>query len=259
MICKFSRVPETLKTLPKLQEERVSQREFNCTPISQSVNQSNPFQQERFWYDLVVNQKKNVLNQLPSHILQSHGCFWLTQTQIFNEGSSDRQVESLSEIMQSQLEEVLDDVDCSDRLTLNCGHYTDCGFGCQLHHRAFCALAVPSLRFPKLCSNNSCVTDHKNFAFDASRPVFGVQARRTDKTTEAKKSFHATDEYIHIFEVFFKILENHQDPKTVFIASDDHTFLADIRKSYKLPRFIFPGEMQLRNLWVVIQRMPNDS
>ncbi|CAG7719158.1 unnamed protein product, partial [Allacma fusca] len=47
-------VPETLKTLPKFQEERVSQREFNCTPISQSVNQSNPFQQERFWYDLVV-------------------------------------------------------------------------------------------------------------------------------------------------------------------------------------------------------------
>ncbi|CAG7785325.1 unnamed protein product, partial [Allacma fusca] len=102
----------------------------------------------------------------------------------------------------------------------------------------------------------------QNFTFDASRPVFGVQARRTDKTTEAKKSFHATDEYVHIFEVFFKILENHQNPKTVFIASDDHTVLADIRKSYTLPSwkgFIFPGEVQLRNLWVVIQRMPNDS
>ncbi|CAG7719906.1 unnamed protein product, partial [Allacma fusca] len=101
--------------------------------------------------------------------------------------------------------------------------------------------AVPSLRFPKLCSNNSCVTDHKNFTFDASRPVFGVQARRTDKIIEAKKSFHATDEYVHIFEVFFKILENHQDPKTVFIASDDHTFLADIRKSYKLPSWKILG------------------
>ncbi|CAG7734062.1 unnamed protein product [Allacma fusca] len=40
----------------ELQNELASQKEFQCTPISESVHESDPFQQERTWYDLVVNQ-----------------------------------------------------------------------------------------------------------------------------------------------------------------------------------------------------------
>ncbi|CAG7826085.1 unnamed protein product [Allacma fusca] len=207
-------VLEPLKQSDKFQQDQI-QREFQCTPISQSVNELDPFHQERFWYDLVVNQNISSLNQLPIHILQSHGCFWLTQIQIFREENDERKVKCLSEVMQSQMEKVLEDVDCSNRLTLNCGHQLDC--------------------------------------------VFGIQARRTDKVTEDKNSYHSNDEYKHIFEAYFKMLGNPQDPKTAFVASDDRSVLADFRNTYKLPRYTFPWKMQLRNLWVVIQHMPTDS
>ncbi|CAG7686969.1 unnamed protein product, partial [Allacma fusca] len=77
--------------------------------------------------------------------------------------------------------------------------------------------------------------------FDGNQPVIGIQARRTDKIKEAKNSYHSIDEYEHIFKMYFQMLGKRQDTKTVFVASDDHTVLMHIRKSYKLPTWKILG------------------
>ncbi|CAG7722073.1 unnamed protein product, partial [Allacma fusca] len=94
----------------------------------------------------------------------------------------------------------------------------------------------------------------KNFTFDASKPVIGIQVRRTDKKTEASHSYHSTEEYMQIAKTYFHILGNIQDPKTVFVASEDHTVLMSIRKKYKLPQWQILGYDSNQTLYSQKQR-----
>ncbi|CAG7822513.1 unnamed protein product, partial [Allacma fusca] len=233
-------------------------------------------QQERFWFNLVVTQNISKLTQLPTHVLRSDSCFWLTQLQKIREANTEVKVETLSRIMQSQMERVFEDVECSKRLTLHCGHQGNCGFGCQLHHRAFCVLVAFTLGIPlihnksewpfnnpanfHICVSTPCVPKifagefEKDFAFNANHPVIGIQARRTDKIGENKDSYHKVTEYMHVVKVHFQLLEVHRSPKTVYVASDDHTVLEEIQKMYRRPEWKILGFQSNRTMFYQQER-----
>ncbi|CAG7832435.1 unnamed protein product [Allacma fusca] len=67
-------------------------------------------------------------------------------------------------------------------------------------------------------------------------PVVGLHVRRTDKIFEASDSYHELGDYMKIAGEYFDTFhELDASPRTVYIASDDHTVLEKAKTSYTLP------------------------
>jgi len=66
--------------------------------------------------------------------------------------------------------------------------------------------------------------------------VYRIHVRRTDKTVDAKGSWHELEEYFNATEIvlneFFNRFHDRYRSKTVFIASDDNTVLEEARQRY---------------------------